>query len=383
MPDSYKSWGNCSLGSLLVLPSGDVMTNPGPSHYTGDVPTFLQRPCLKTAHLNIRSLLKHLDELKILLLDHPFDIICLNETWLNSSWTDNELVMDGYNLVRYDPPDEQRGGGVAIYYKSKFNVRPRPDIPTHGFETVWIQINFPNKSKLLVSSLYRPPNVDPNNFIPNLEKTLDVASSKGDEILLLGDLNYDLSSEKLPHDTKEVIKLFNIYQFSQLIEDPTRITETSKTLIDVAFTTNADKIATSGVLNCSISDHQLVYIVRPAKFLRGEIKTVRCRRFNNYSSQNFADDLHSASWENIDTSLTVNDAWMAFKRTFMDIADKHAPFMTMRIRSSTLPWLNKNIRNLIKERNFHHKKAQKSGSCNDWATYRAIRNQVVSQIPKA
>ena len=77
----------------------------------------------------------------------------------------------------------------------------------------------PNKSKLLVSSLYRPPNVDLNNFMPNLEKTLDVASSKGDEILLLGDLNYDLSPKKLPHDTKEVIKLFNIYQFSQLIED--------------------------------------------------------------------------------------------------------------------------------------------------------------------
>ena len=94
-----------------------------------------------------------------------------------------------------------------------------PDILIHGLETVWIEINFPNKSKLLVSSLYRPSNVDLNNFIPNLEKTLDVASSKGDEILLLGDLSYDLSPKKLPHDTKEVIKLFNIYQFSQLIED--------------------------------------------------------------------------------------------------------------------------------------------------------------------
>lgn len=134
----------------------------------------------------------------------------------NSSWTDNELATDGYNLVRNDRPDEQRGGGVAIYYKSKFNVCPR--LCRHRLETVWIEINFLNKSKLLVSSLYRPPNVDLNSFVPNLEKTFDVASSKGDEILLLGDLNYDLSPKKLPHDTKEVIKLFNIYQFSQLIE---------------------------------------------------------------------------------------------------------------------------------------------------------------------
>ena len=74
---------------------------------------------------------------------------------------------------------------------------------------------------------------------------------------------------------------------------------------------------------------------------------------------------------------------MAFKRTFMEIANKHAPFMTMRIRFSSLPWLNENIRNLIKERDFHHKKAQKSGSCDDWATYRAIGNKVVSQIHNA
>lgn len=174
--------------------------------------------------------------------------------------------------------------------------------------------------------------------------------------------------------------MFSTYQFSQLIEDPTRITETSKTLIDVAFTTNADRIVTSGFFNCSINDHRLVYIVRRARIPRGEINTVRCRRFNNYSSQTLADDLHSASWKNIDTSITINEAWMPFKRTFMKIADKHAPFMTMRIRSSTLPWLNENIRNLIKVRNFYHKKAQKSGFCNDWAIYRAIRNKVVSQI---
>ena len=47
------------LATYLVLLSGKVMTNPEPSHYGGDVPTFLQKPGLKTAHLNIGSLPKH------------------------------------------------------------------------------------------------------------------------------------------------------------------------------------------------------------------------------------------------------------------------------------------------------------------------------------
>lgn len=66
----------CSIASLMVLFSGDVCPNPGWCHAN------LNRPGLKIGHLNIRSLPKHIDELKILLHDNPFHITCLNETYL-------------------------------------------------------------------------------------------------------------------------------------------------------------------------------------------------------------------------------------------------------------------------------------------------------------
>ena len=366
----------CSAALLIIL-SGDVCPNPGWCN------SGLQQPGLKVAHLNIRSLPKHLDELRILVQENPFDVLCLNETWLNSSWRDAELSISGYNIIRKDRKDEQRGGGTAIYYKSKFVARPRPDIDSDGVETVWLEIIFPNKSKLLISSLYRPPNVDLKDLSPKIESLLDYSSRENIETMLLGDLNCDLTAKKRSTDTKDLCKLFNIYQFTQLIKSPTRITQHSSTTLDLIFTTNTEKIINFGVLNCSISDHSLVYAIRRAKIPRGPIKTVKCRNFKDYSTENFIADLHSTPWDGVDTSLTVNESWSCFKDTLVKISNKHAPTYTRRIRSNTLPWVTPQIRSLIVQRNFHHKKALKSGSDRDWSSYRDLRNRVTSSIREA
>ena len=130
-----------STAMVLILLSGDVSPNPG------WINSSLQKPGLKIGYLNIRSLPKHLDELRIFLQDNPFDVFCLNGTWLNSSWHDSELSIVGYNLVRKDRKDDKRGGGTAIYYKSKLVARRRTDISSIDVEALWLEFTFPNKSK--------------------------------------------------------------------------------------------------------------------------------------------------------------------------------------------------------------------------------------------
>ena len=46
-----------------------------------------------------------------------------------------------------------------------------------------------------------------------------------------------------------------------LITEPTRVTETSKTLIDVNFTSNPAITVDSGIVETRISDHYLVFAV--------------------------------------------------------------------------------------------------------------------------
>ena len=341
------------IASLMISLSGDVATNPGWCD------PRLSKPGLKIGHLNVRSLLH----------ENPLDVLCLNETWLNCSWRDAELAIEGYSLVRNDRKDERRGGGTAIYYKSNFIARSRADICPNDIETTWLEITLPNKHKILISSLYRPPNANIINFNTNLENLFDsVCSDK--EILVLGDLNCDLAAKTLSSDTKELCKSFNIYQFKQLIKEFTRIAENSSTLLDLVFTTDSVKITDSGVIDCSISDHTLVYVVRRAKIPKGQIKTIRYRSFRTYSAEQFISDLHNISWDFIETSLTVEEAWVSFKKTLLSLIDKHDPMCLKRVRGNTLPWINYEIRTLMMQRNFRYKKAKNSGLINDWRAYK-------------
>ena len=114
-----------------------------------------------------------------------------------------------------------------------------------------LEIIFPNKSKLLVSSFYRPPNIALNDLCPKIEKLLDYTSSENLETIVLGDFNCDLAARKRSADSKVLCRLFDIYQFKQLIKTPTRTTQYSSTTLDLIFANNTEKVINSVVIDCS------------------------------------------------------------------------------------------------------------------------------------
>ena len=71
----------------------------------------------KIAGLNINSLTKHIDELRILLDDYSIDILSLNETKLDESIKSCELHIPGYELIRRDR--DRNAGGVCFHLKNR------------------------------------------------------------------------------------------------------------------------------------------------------------------------------------------------------------------------------------------------------------------------
>ena len=47
---------------------------------------------------------------------HKFDLICLSETYLNSTFSCN---WDGFKLIKADHPNNVRSGGICIFYNEK------------------------------------------------------------------------------------------------------------------------------------------------------------------------------------------------------------------------------------------------------------------------
>ena len=103
------------------------------------------------ANLNMTSLLKHLDELRILLADNSIDVLAINEIRLDFSISaDCELFIPGYEIFRRDRSINGRhGGGVYFYVRSTINYTPRLDLYIDHLENLCIEI--------LVITWYRPP----------------------------------------------------------------------------------------------------------------------------------------------------------------------------------------------------------------------------------
>ena len=89
--------------------------------------------------LNAPSLLKHKDEIEMLLHDNKIDILALNETKLDETISKCHTEIEGYNHERYDR--NRHGGGVCIYLKSSINYE-LVDIASHqdGLELISLEI---------------------------------------------------------------------------------------------------------------------------------------------------------------------------------------------------------------------------------------------------
>ena len=67
------------------------------------------------ACLNITSLSKDIDELRVLLQNNSLGLLAINETSLNETITDNKVSIIGYNIVRRDRSLNGRNGGGVCF----------------------------------------------------------------------------------------------------------------------------------------------------------------------------------------------------------------------------------------------------------------------------
>ena len=90
-----------------------------------------------------------------------------------------------------------------------------------------------------------------------MDKKLQTLNRKNTEVLLMGDINIDLSTNtKLASD---YVRLLHSNAFCNLITKPTRVTSTTQTIIDHILTNDNESILTPSVLSCKISDHYPIY----------------------------------------------------------------------------------------------------------------------------
>ena len=109
----------------------------------------------KIASINLASLYKNIDQLRIYMLSKTVDILAINETRLDSSIQNGEVSIPGYTLERKDR--NRNGGGVALYIRDSINYKRLIDLPDDNIELISIQVSKPKAKPFIVCTWYRPP----------------------------------------------------------------------------------------------------------------------------------------------------------------------------------------------------------------------------------
>ena len=233
-----------------------------------------------------------------------------------------------------------------------------------------------------MSTWYRPPgaNVDTTR---NFEFLMEHVESLGLETNILGDVNCNVTACPLEPHTKNFLEICNLYQFHQLINVHTRITENSATTIDLFITNNKEMYTHSGVWHIGISDHSLGYAIRKLCIPKGKPKIVEVRQFRNFDPGSFRADLCLVPWLLVKLEDNPDSAWEIWSRLFLEICDSHAPKRKRKIRNNFAPWLTPELKRLMIERDKLKRAAIINKSVTYWAEYKTARNNVNANIKKS
>ena len=188
------------------------------------------------------------------------------------------------------------------------------------------------------------------------------------------------------HNLLGKLQLCHQYNLTQLISEPTNLTESSSSVIDLILVSNLLSVDISGVgepfLMQDIRYHCPVFCI--FKFKRRVVKPFR-RKIWMYEQGNY-DSFRQKVYDFDCKSIRDNDVNL-YARTFTDnllnIAEECIPTKNVTIRPCDLPWLNNNIRKLMRQRNRLYKRYKKQKTSALFDEFKQLRNKVTSNLRKA
>ena len=340
---------------------------------------------LSIGFLNIRSLSNKVDEVQLMLQEESLDILFLNETWLKCHHNNTSLVIPGYTLYRNDRND-RNGGGVAAYVKETLNITLRHDLSKlNDVEQIWMESNVKLIGDILIGTVYRPPNCGDDYYDAMLD-TLDVLSSEGKEIVLVGDLNYNC----IDSTHNKVQGLMDMYDMDQIVNSPTRIAfkkdgnntnlTLTQSLIDIILTTCKQFHRNTCVKEYSLSDHSMVKTQLYVEVVRRH-NTITYRNYRKFNPESFINDLKSSDvLNNIHLVQDIDEAWDCFKKEFDKICNIHAPLRTSRLKIRKNPWMDRELLETMYCRDKLYKCAKETKNTDDHIAYKKMRNKVTNMI---
>ena len=222
-----------------------------------------------------------------------------------------------------------------------------------------------------------------------LKPFLEKIEKENKKIYLLGDFNVDLLKTDEDTNSSTFFDTLTSNLFIPHITQPTRITSTTKTLIDNIFSNSTNfQDGISGNLTMSLSDHLAQFLIIPEECHYTQKKhnqhTYDLKIFDNNA---FIQELEDINWSNT-LLLHKNDpnlAFEGFQRKIDNLLNTHLPRRKLtknEVKRKQKPWISDEILKMIKQRDKLYRQFIKTN--NDTLKmefqkrYKTVRNQIVT-----
>ena len=156
--------------------------------------------------------------------------------------------------------------------------------------------------------------------------------------------------KKNASEGRDVLDLCELFNLDSLVKEPTRVTPTSKTLIDVILTNNKGRFLSTGTLEPHISDHRLIYTIMRTSLARKRSRKIICRTYKAYDKERFVSDLTTVPFQVASIFEAFDDQALAFSELFLDIANEHAPIKQFHIHGAQVPYMTSEWRHAIRQK---------------------------------
>ena len=306
------------------------------------------------------------------MLDLKFDVIGISETKLLKNCKPKfDINLEGYKCFHVDT--ESNKGGSLLYISDTLNSKQRPDLETllyksEVLESTFIEIINPHKKNIIVGCIYRHPSMDLHEFNNEyLIPFMEILNKEDKKKFLQGDFNVDLLKIDEDPRSSTFFDTLTSKLFVPHIIHPTRITPTSKTLIDNIFSNCSNhEEGISGNLTVSLSDHLAQFLIIPEEAHKSPKKrNLYTHDLKKFDRENFHSDFQKIHWPHITYlhNKDPNESFLNLHSTIDTIVNKYLPIRKMtkkEIKHKQKPWITNEILNLIKQRDKIYKRFLKT-----------------------
>ena len=294
------------------------------------------------------------------------DIMILCETFLRDH-AEHQVNISGYNLIS-NHQQHSNGSGTALLVHEGMIHKCRRDLDIFDekiIESVFIETISKSGKKIIIGSIYRPPNVNPNLFITTvMELTSKLKLEQKSDIILGMDHNLDLLKLNTHRHTQHFYKIMLENNLLPTITQPTQITQSSANLIDNIFVSeNLHRFSKSAILLEDISGHlPTIALLKQTRMTIKAPLTFESRNLSQSKLRQINHDLHQKDWISKLDSSDANDNFDTLMLNIHSVMDKYSPVKCIRIsakRQHVEPWMTKGLKTSFKKKKLLYRESLK------------------------